>query len=237
MTLRSKRKGSGNDPTEAGSEIGRARIYTFENTDASYTGPTTKFDLYLFDIQLYTTITITSAGASQLPIGSFVEGLSSGASGFSIAAGSLTLEQVSGTFVKNEPLRINGRVELPDGTRRSVEEVTRFGLEDVLSVHQDNAQGTNIDFSGDLVLKKQAIKGLGVGDVVNISAASGGESDLTCSGKTFESLKVGNIIRYSDGTGDEVFNEVKSISSDLKTVTLESASLDIAGVCLSLIHI
>jgi hypothetical protein len=54
---------------------------------------------------------------------------------------------------------------------------------------------------------------------------------MTSSGKTFESLKVGNIIRYSDGTGDEVFNEVKSISADLKTVTLEAAPLNITGIC------
>ena len=36
ITLRSRRKGSGNDPAAAGNDIGRARIYTFENTDASY---------------------------------------------------------------------------------------------------------------------------------------------------------------------------------------------------------
>ena len=82
-----------------------------------------------------------------------------------------------------------------------------------------------------MVLKKQAISGLGVGDVVNITAVSSSESNMTASGRTFGSLKVGNIIRYSDGTGDEIFNEVKSISSDLKTVTLEAAPLDITGIC------
>ena len=188
VTFRSERKGSGNDPAEAGTEIGRARIYTFENTDASYTGPTTKFDLYLFDIQLYTTLTIAATSTDDLPIGSFIEGLSSGASGFTNAdaagSGTIKLDQVSGTFIRGEKLRINGSIELPDGTRRSVGEVTRFGLEDVLSVHQNDSQGTGIDFSGDLVLKKQAISTLGVGDVVNITAVSSSESNMTASGRT-----------------------------------------------------
>ena len=234
VTLRDTRKGTGNDPAAAGDDIGRARIYTFENTDASYTGPTTKFDLYLYDIQLFTIITIEATSSTNLPIGSFIEGLSSGASGFAVSLGSggtiLKLEQVSGTFLKNESLRVNGR-NLLHGTKRSVKTVRRHGLEDVLSVHQSQAQGALIDFSGDLVLKKQAIKGLGVGDIVNITAVSSSESNMTASGKTFGSLKVGNIIRYSDGTGDEVFNEVKSISGDLKTVTLEAAPNDVTGIC------
>ena len=54
ILLRSQRKGSGNNPTPAGDEIGRARTYAFENTDASYKDATTQFDLYVYDIQLYT---------------------------------------------------------------------------------------------------------------------------------------------------------------------------------------
>ena len=225
VTLRSQRKGTGNDPAAAGDDIGRARIYTFENTDASYTGPTTKFDLYLFDIQLYTSITITAASTAKIPAGSFIEGLSSGASGFTQdgagGSGNLKLDQVSGTFVKGEKLRINGRNELPDGgDRRSIEAVTRFGLEDVLSVHQANAQGTNIDFSGDLVLKPAPIKELSPADRVNVSG-----SDIDCAGKTFGSLKVDDIlISATPNANDPSFSRITAISADLKTITLAAAT-------------
>ena len=230
VSFRSQRKGTGNNPSASGSEIGRARIYTFENTDASYTGPTTKFDLYLFDIQLFTTITIESATATNLPVGSFIEGLSSGASGFNttnLGSGgtSLNLDQVSGTFLKNEPLRINGRIELPNGTRRSVRTVTKFGLEDILSVHQDGAQGSGIHFSGDLVLQAKLIPNLGLGDEVSIS----GSNVLTCAGKTFGSLKVDDIIIVNDGASDPKFNRITNISDDLKSVTL-AATDAVTGV-------
>ena len=55
----------------------------------------------------------------ELPESSFIEGLSSGASGFTNAdAGgntSLKLDQVSGTFIKGEQPRINGSIEFIDG--------------------------------------------------------------------------------------------------------------------------
>ena len=230
ITLRSQRKGTGNDPAAAGNDIGRARIYTFENTDASFAGPTTKFDLYLFDIQLYTTLTIAAISTDDLPIGSFIEGLSSGASGFTNAnaagSGTIKLDQVSGTFIRGEQLRINGSIELPDGTRRSVGEVTRFGLEDVKSVHQAAAQGTNIDFSGDLVLQPKLIPNLGLGDEVNISSGN----VLTCAGKTFGSLKIDDIIIVNITTdADPRFNRITNISDDLKSVTL-AATESVTGV-------
>ena len=82
INLQAQRVGSGNNPAASGSSIGRARVYSFENTDDSYKGLATKFDLYLYDIQLYTQIVINlTLGNSQLPVGSFVEGLSSGATG------------------------------------------------------------------------------------------------------------------------------------------------------------
>ena len=86
--LQSQRKGSGNNPNAAGESVGRARIYAFENTDAQYKDATTQFDLYVYDIQLYTELTFNVAVSNaELPLGSFIEGLSSGATGFAVSAG------------------------------------------------------------------------------------------------------------------------------------------------------
>ena len=139
VQLRSHRRATGNNPNAAGNQIGRARVYAFENTDAAYKDATTQFDLYLYDIQLYTNLDFNvSLSNSELPVGSFVEGLSSGATGFTKNAGggltSFDLEQVSGTFIEGEQVRING----DDSLTRSIKDVVKNGLEDVMSVHQED---------------------------------------------------------------------------------------------------
>ena len=227
ISLRTQRKGSSNNPTPAGAEIGRARTYAFENTDASYKDATTQFDLYLYDIQLYTDLTFNVAlSNAELPLGSFVEGLSSGATGFAISAGaggtSIKFDQVSGTFIVGEQVRING----DDSLTRSITIVQKFGLEDVMSVHQEDTFISGADFSGDLVLLPKLIKNLGIGDEVNIS----GSNVLTCAGKTFGSLKVNDVIIVNLTTdASPRFNRVSAISPDLKSVTL-AAVQTVTGV-------
>ena len=56
-----RRQGSGTGVS--GLEIGEARVYSFNVTDASYTNDTTEFDLHLYDIQTYT---ILKCSAIQL---------------------------------------------------------------------------------------------------------------------------------------------------------------------------
>ena len=227
ILLRSQRKGSGNNPTPAGDEIGRARTYAFENTDAAYKDATTQFDLYLYDIQIYTKLTFNIAlSNTELPEGSFIEGLSSGATGFAVSAGggqvTKSLDQVSGTFIVGEKIRING----DDSLTRSITTVEKFGLEDVMSVHQEDTFISGADFSGDLVLLPKLIKNLGLGDEVNIS----GSNVLTCAGKTFGSLKVNDIIIVNLTTdASRRLNRVSAISSDLKSVTLV-ATTSVTGV-------
>ena len=227
ISLRSQRKGSGNNPTPAGSSVGRARIYAFENTDAAFKDATTQFDLYLYDVQLYTGLTVNVAlSNAELPVTSFVEGLSSGATGFATSQGggsaSINLDQVSGTFIVGEKIRING----DDSLTRSVTTVQKFGLENIKSVHQEDTFISGADFSGDLVLQSKVIKELGIGDEVNISASS----VLTCAGKTFGSLKVNDIIIINLTTdASPRFNRVSAISADLKSVTL-AATNTVTGV-------
>ena len=227
VILRNQRKGTGNNPTPTGSSIGRARIYAFENTDAAYKDATTQFDLYLYDIQLFTSLSINIAlSNTELPVGSFVEGLSSGATGFATSAGGgntdQDLDQVSGTFIVGEKIRING----DDSLTRSITTVIKNGLESIMSVHQEDTFISGADFSGDLVLQPKVIKELGLGDEVNIS----GSSVLTCAGKTFGSLKVNDIIIVNLTTdASPRFNRISSISDDLKSVTL-AATTSVTGV-------
>ena len=159
-------------------------------------------------------------------MGSFVEGLSSGATGFTKNAGggltSFDLEQVSGTFIAGEQVRIN----CDDSLTRSIKDVVKNGLEDVMSVHQEDTFISGADFSGDLVLEPKVIKELGLGDEVAVSTASGGASTLTCAGKTFGSLKVGDhiMVNVPGDTNGIRINRINSISGDLKTLTLAATN-------------
>ena len=225
ITFGDQRKGNTINATSiAGTEIGRARVYAFENHDVSGGNSATKFDLYLFDIQTFTILTLNKAVTStELPDSSFVEGLSSGATGLARNAGgnsaTVTLEDTSGTFIRGEEIRINGNV---GGATRTITNVAEKSLRDVKSVYQDaSALGLQTDFSADLVLKQSPIKELGPGDEVNVS----GSNVLTCAGKTFGSLRVGDILIVNLTTdADPRFNRVSAISSDLKSVTLAAVT-------------
>ena len=225
------RKGSTNNATGGtGDQIGHARVFAFENHDASGGQPETVFDLYLFDIQTFTKITVNKAVTNaQLPDTSFVEGLASGASGFAVSQGgnstTITLSDTSGTFIRGEEIRINGNV---GGSTRTITAVQEFSIRDIKSVYQDaSALGLQTDFSADLVLKQSPIKELGPGDEVNVS----GSNVLTCAGKTFSSLRVGDIIIVNlTSNASPVFNRVSAISADKKSVTL-AAVTSVTNVC------
>ena len=234
IALHDKRKASTNNITSGeGDQIGDAKVYAFENHDKSGGDAATIFDLYLFDIQLYTVITVNQVlSNAQLPDGAFVEGLSSGATGFAKSAGggaaTITLRDRSGTFIVGEEIRINDNI---GGVTRTISTVSEKSLRDVKSVYQDSsALGLQSDFSGDTVLIPSPIRELGPGDEIEI--ASGNK--LKCAGKTFGSLRVGDVLIFNIGTDAEPrFNRVSAITNDLKEVTLQATAggNTISGVC------
>ena len=91
----------------------------------------------MYDVQTFTSLVLnTAVSNAELP-DAFVEGLSSGASGFAHTAGggsaTITLRGTSGTFIVGEQLRINGLTTVA----RSIKTVTAHRLEDIKSVYQD----------------------------------------------------------------------------------------------------
>ena len=130
---------------------------------------------------------------------------------------------VTGTFIVGEEIRINGGT-----TTRTITDVSHKGIRDVKSVYQDaSSLGLQTDFSADMVLKSSPIKELSLGDEVTI--ASGNK--LKCAGKTFGSLRSGDILIFNlGGDANPRFNRVSAISSDLKEVTLVAVQ-DVSGVC------
>jgi len=178
----------------SGTKIGDARVYTFSVTDAAYSNAATNWDLYLYDIQTYTELTLNqSISGDQLPATSFIKGKSSGASGYVTSAGSgssnISLRQTSGTFIVGEQILINGLELYP----RSIKSIKVYSSQDIKSVFQSTAtSGFSIAFVADTQLDKSVAFGFSPTD--NITIQSSGA--VSASGKIFSGIASDTIIRY-----------------------------------------
>jgi len=219
VDLRSARLGS-TKSSAAGSSIGRARVYDYKLQNAGYVNNTSVFEIFLFDIQTDTSLTINQAHTIALP--AVIEGSSSGARGFLKTAVSnsttVVLNQVSGKFIKDEQIIING---VQNG--RVITDITEFDLSDVKSIRSTAASRT---FAADVVLEtKRDLTGR------SFSITSGG---VITSGTTgwVKNFKVGDVIAYKrGGQTDVTFNVVSAVSPTNNNVTVVAAPHTISGIC------
>ena len=231
IDLYNQRKGT-SVPT--GNKIGDARVYLFNLNDSSSSGinssPSTKWGLYLYDVQTYTQLTLNqSVTNTDLPATSYVKGQSSGASGYATAAGGgstiISLRQISGTFQIGEQLLINGVLTTPT---RTVAAVRIFDTKDIKSVYQSTAvSGFAVDFSADISLEKTIATGFTPTDLITIDISG----NLTCPGKVFTGIVTDSIIRYQRvGFNTETFNRVLSVSPNGQSMVVVGVST-VSGVC------
>ena len=174
----------------------------------------------LFDIQTDTQLTINQNIDIALP--AVIEGSSSGARGFLKTAVSngttVVLNQVSGKFIKDEQIIING-----ERNGRVVTDVTAFDLSDIKSVRSTAASRT---FSADVVLEtKKDLTGR------SFSITSGGVITSGTSGWV-KNFKIGDVIAYKlGGQTDVTFNVVSAVSPTNNNVTVVAAPNTVSGVC------
>ena len=221
---------TGSNTAGTGELVGKARVYSFAVSNASYTGDTTEWDLHLFDLQTFTRLVLNQAVSNtQLPNTSFVRGLSSGATGYATAAGGAStvvkLTQVTGIFVQGEQIIINEDPEIS----RSIQTVRTFGIQDVKSVYQDasSVSGYASDFVADTVLQRRVPTGFSIVDKLNIGVTG----VATCAGRSFTGIKTDTIIRYQlPDEATERFNRITSVSTDGLSITVGPVTT-IAGVC------
>ena len=229
---------SGSSPN--GLKIGQARVYSFAVSDAPYTGPSTQFDLHLFDIQTYTTLKVTNIVSSQ-PKGTRVRGLSSGAIGYlaevsaTSAADEINVSTTSGTFIVGEQLIYNEKTT--SGNYASIIKINAYTVFDIKSVFQDanNISGSGLvsDFVADSVLYDRVLQGFSPSDQLNVSKIAGSFNTASIPGRNFAG-KVGintdAVISYAaGGFTDPVYNRISSISTDGKTLTLTAVN-SVTGV-------
>jgi len=215
-----------------GLKVGTARAYSFDLADADDTDTENVWDLYLWDIQTYTILTLSSgATVSQLPVGGHVKGVNSGATGFVVtrSGSEFTLEQTSGTFVQGEQVILNGNSTLS----RSVVRVKVFGIQDIKSVFQTTTN-TNLQtaFHGDSVLRENVLPNFSINDVLTVDSTTG---IATCLGRNFVGVKTDSLVKYSV-VGNTVpnINRIVGIATNGLTVTLATTH-NVTGISASAI--
>jgi hypothetical protein len=171
----------------------------------------------LFDIQTYGTI-LSNSDLTSVGIGSYVKGNSSGSTGFikNKSGQTLTLYQVSGEFISNETLVINGI-----GSTVSVGTFTNYSINDVRSV----SDGT---FSADTVLSDEIV----FSGPFSFTADAGIGTITSNNGSSFASrLKVSDVIKFSQsGVGSDIYAQISAINNTKTTITINSGST-VLNVC------
>jgi hypothetical protein len=209
--------------TSSGLEIGLAESYDLKLQTSNYTGASTVYDLTLFDIQTYDYLILNTSISLTAPC--FIEGKYSSASGYLVYnvnnSNQLILYGVTGVFVKDEPISING-----EEITRTVQEFRDYSLDDVCQITSLN--GTS--FTADTVLSP-SFQLSPTGSTYTISANNGGFSDITNASSTFGvGIKTGDIVAYvKPGETLPTYNRVSSINQTGKTVTVQSTT-SVVGV-------
>jgi len=232
VELFNQRKSSYSASSGTGVKIGDARILEFNVTDVNYSAFSTNWDLYLYDIQTYTQLTLNQAVGVELPATSFIRGKNSGATGYAVSAGTnstlVTLRQVSGSFLPGEQILINGT----ENYSRSIVSVKDFGNQDIKSVYQSTAvSGLPAAFTADCFLDTINGSGFNGLDRLTISFDASGNATAACPGKVFTGIKTDTIIRYQrPGFTTETYNRVSAVSPTGLTMNLVGVTT-VTGVC------
>ena len=232
VDLRNGRKGStAHNP--AGNLVGEARVYSFNVTDASYSGASTPWDLHLYDVQTFTIIKLshepTYGGATNVQIGARVRGLASGSVGYVARAFQTTgnleiaISQTTGAFVNGEQLIFNER----EGAKASIDNIIAYTIDDIKSIHQNTFSTTGIStFNADTVLYDRVLPNFSITDQLNVTA-----NTASVNNRSFAGINTDTVIAYQHGQfADPVFNTIDALSADGKTITTLGTTEDVAGV-------
>jgi hypothetical protein len=214
--LYNRRKNSSSSAN--GIKIGDARVYNFSLTDSKYIGPSTSWDLYLYDIQTYTEITLNeSVSSSQVPQTAYIKGKSSSASGYSVfplssSTNVLYLRETSGTFTEGEKISINGN----ESVSRTIKNIKVFSINDIKSIFRGSSDGVG-NFSADTILESSTLPGFSSLDEFFLT--TGG--NITSPGKFFSGISTDSIVSYIGNGSDIHYNRISSVSNDGTSITVE----------------
>jgi hypothetical protein len=222
--------------SSSGNKIGFARVRGFEhlsgNQDTSddflADGSTTdsRFKLYMFDLRMFTKLTLSGTPSPAITAGAKVTGMESGAYGYvtSDSTGtSLVLITVTGSFSTGEKLKSTSSTETDEiletsgNTDITISSLESFDFSSVKQVYMNDPDAGQ-DFTADPLLNAEFV----IDGTVSVSAGgttlTGFQTDFTTQ------LKVGDFIKIPSGTAGAVeTKEVTNIASST-SLTIGSAA-------------
>ena len=225
VSLMNRRRGN------SGTEIGLARLYDFKAQSSSFLNATTQYELRLFDVRTFTSVTVGTA-ITSLAASDRIQGTRSGAVGYVRTAGTnvstISLTDVSGKFLRNESLIINGN---NDG--RVITKVDTFGINDIASV--ESAVGVST-FAADVVLDRgEKLSNLVSGNF-QLNYVSGNATSttgsITAAGQNFAGIiTTNNIVSYTiPGETVPRFNRITGVSVSGDSINIVGIPT-VSGVC------
>ena len=221
ISLRNNRVGEDVDHDGApGEEVGLARVYDFRLESGAYELSNSNSNIWgisLYDVQIFTKLTLNKSITLSTP--TFIKGKNSGATAFLKDSvndeTTLTIYQVSGSFIKNESLIFDG---IENG--RIITDILKNDISSVKSLFgtTDGVVGINT-FSADTIQSVSSNVG-----IATISEFSGGISTVRSSNPSLlNNVSEGDLLQYTD----------LSTSPDpivSKVVSIDDGTLSIVGV-------
>jgi hypothetical protein len=205
--------------TSIGSQVGIARLYDLKLKSQEYIDSSSIFEVSLYDVQTYTKITINTGFSTSYSKSTYIEGVQSGANGFlvddiSTSTTSFNLYQVSGSFINDEKLLVNGV-----DSNRIVVNKRDYSLQDVYQITSNDVNPSTYaaSFTADTVLSRRLNYSNEKANYVISSRTSGistiGISTITTANDDFSRyIKNGDVIAYSKEGSDSIFyNKVDKI--------------------------
>lgn len=202
----------------AGTTIGVARVYDFEYDNESYANSASEANLYLFDIQTYTSINLSSSIAG-LAVGNHLKGQYSNASGYvkSVSGTDVQLYQVSGSFIEDEPLVASGI-----STTTTISSLRDYSIQDIKSI----ANGSN--FTCDSLLSNETL----ISGPFNLTVDAGIGTITRQDGNAFTyGIVVNDIVKYAQaGFTVPLYGRVTEVDVNNSSIKLSTVS-NVGFVC------
>ena len=221
----------------SGSRIGfaRARAFEhFENNTASGTATLssssvtdTKFKLYLFDIRMFTNITLSGTPSPAVTVGAKVTGINTGAYGYVASDSSSTkliLTSVVGNFEVGEKLKSTSSTETDEILENSsnvdltISAISSYDLSTAKQVYMNDPDGGDPDFTADIVLGASVnLTGLITYTGSSSTTINGFQTDFTTE------LQVGDIVAFPSGSAGALQERRVTAVTNGTTISIASS--------------